>query len=157
MGREYEALVMGTMVAGGLVDEPIGRHPTKRTSMAVSEAGKEAVTHYRVKEKFRAYTYLRLKLESGRTHQIRVHMSHIKHPLVGDNLYGGRPRLPKNASESFVNTLRGFKRQALHAAQLSLTHPTTQEEMTFQAPLPEDFVHLLEEVREDTKINGIDI
>ena len=157
MGREYEALVMGTMVAGGLVDEPIGRHPTKRTSMAVSEAGKEAVTHYRVKEKFRAYTYLRLKLESGRTHQIRVHMSHIKHPLVGDNLYGGRPRLPKNASESFVNTLRGFKRQALHAAQLSLTHPITQEEMTFQAPLPEDFVHLLAEVREDTKINGIDI
>ena len=156
MGREYEALVMGTMVAGGVVDEPIGRHPTKRTSMAVSEAGKEAVTHYRVKEKFRAYTYLRLKLESGRTHQIRVHMSHIKHPLVGDNLYGGRPRLPKHASESFVNTLRGFKRQALHAAQLSLTHPITQE-MTFQAPLPEDFVHLLEEVREDTKINGIDI
>jgi 23S rRNA pseudouridine1911/1915/1917 synthase len=84
-------------------------------------------------------------------------MSHIKHPLVGDNLYGGRPRLPKNASESFVNMLRGFKRQALHAAQLSLTHPITQEEMTFQAPLPEDFVQLLAEVREDTKINGIDI
>lgn len=157
MGREYEALVMGTMVAGGVVDEPIGRHPNKRTSMAVSEAGKEAVTHYRVKEKFRAYTYLRLKLESGRTHQIRVHMSHIKHPLVGDTLYGGRPRLPKHASESFVNTLRGFKRQALHAAQLSLTHPISQEEMTFQAPLPEDFVNLLAEVREDTKINGIDI
>jgi 23S rRNA pseudouridine1911/1915/1917 synthase len=157
MGREYEALVMGTMVAGGLVDEPIGRHPNKRTSMAVSEAGKEAVTHYRVKEKFRAYTYLRLKLESGRTHQIRVHMSHIKHPLVGDTLYGGRPRLPKHASESFVDTLRGFKRQALHAAQLSLTHPISQEEMTFQAPLPEDFVNLLAEVREDTKINGIDI
>lgn len=157
MGREYEALVMGTMVAGGLVDEPIGRHPTKRTSMAVSQAGKPAVTHFRVMEKFRAYTHLRLKLESGRTHQIRVHMSHIKHPLVGDNLYGGRPRLPKNASQEFIETLRGFTRQALHAAQLTLTHPINNELLTFKAPLPADFVHLLEQVRADTAIHGIAI
>jgi 23S rRNA pseudouridine1911/1915/1917 synthase len=157
MGREYEALVMGTMVAGGLVDEPIGRHPTKRTSMAVSEAGKPAVTHFRVIEKFRAYTHLRLKLESGRTHQIRVHMSHIKHPLVGDALYGGRPRLPKHASDKFIDTLRGFTRQALHAAQLSLTHPVSGEALIFKAPLPQDFVELLIQVREDTTIHGIDI
>ncbi len=157
MGREYEALVMGTMIAGGFVDEPIGRHATKRTAMAVRENGKPAVTHYRVKEKFRAYTHLRLKLESGRTHQIRVHMSHINHPLVGDALYGGRPRLPKHASEDFINTLRGFKRQALHAAQLTLMHPISGEEMTFKAPIPEDLVSLLEVVREDTRINGIDI
>jgi 23S rRNA pseudouridine1911/1915/1917 synthase len=157
MGREYEALVMGTMIAGGFVDQPIARHATKRTAMAVREGGKPAVTHYRVKEKFRAYTYLRLKLESGRTHQIRVHMSHINHPLVGDALYGGRPRLPKHASENFITALRGFKRQALHAAQLTLLHPISGEEMTFKAPIPEDFVTLLKEVREDTKINGIDI
>ncbi|WP_229333654.1 23S rRNA pseudouridine(1911/1915/1917) synthase RluD [Glaciecola sp. MH2013] len=157
MGREYEALVMGTMVAGGMVDEPIGRHPTKRTSMAVSQSGKEAVTHFRVIEKFRAYTHLRLKLESGRTHQIRVHMSHIKHPLVGDHLYGGRPRLPKHASEVFIETLRGFNRQALHAAQLSLTHPISAEALIFKAPLPDDFVYLLEQVRADTAIHGIQI
>ncbi|GBL04638.1 ribosomal large subunit pseudouridine synthase D [Glaciecola sp. KUL10] len=157
MGREYEALIMGTMIAGGTVDEPIGRHPTKRTAMAVRETGKEAVTHYRVIEKFRAYTHLRLKLESGRTHQIRVHMAHIKHPLVGDHLYGGRPRLPKNASESFVDTLRGFNRQALHAAQLTLTHPITEEVMTFKAPIPQDFVDLLAGVREDTRINGMEL
>jgi len=157
MGREYEALVMGTMIAGGVVDEPIGRHATKRTAMAVREFGKPAVTHYRVKEKFRAYTHLRLKLESGRTHQIRVHMSHINHPLVGDALYGGRPRLPKNASEHFITAVPAFKRQALHAAQLTLMHPISGEEMTFKAPLPEDFVALLKDVREDTKINGIDI
>lgn len=120
MSREYEAVAMGTMVAGGVVDEPIGRHATKRTHMAVRENGKPAVTHFRVIEKFRAYTHLRLKLETGRTHQIRVHMAHIKHPLLGDPTYSGRPRLPKGASDDFVNTLRGFQRQALHAAQLSL-------------------------------------
>ena len=125
--------------------------------MAVSEAGKPAVTHFRVIEKFRAYTHLRLKLESGRTHQIRVHMSHIKHPLVGDNLYGGRPRLPKHASDKFIDTLRGFTRQALHAAQLSLTHPVSGEALIFKAPLPQDFVELLIQVREDTEIHGIDI
>ncbi|RDV29399.1 23S rRNA pseudouridine(1911/1915/1917) synthase RluD [Alteromonas aestuariivivens] len=153
MSREYEALVMGTMVAGGEVDAPIGRHATKRTLMAVRETGKPAVTHYRVMEKFRAYTHLRLKLETGRTHQIRVHMAYIKHPLVGDPVYGGRPRLPRGASPEFVEALRGFNRQALHAVQLSLFHPETDEWMTWQAPLPDDMVHLIGQVREDTRQN----
>ena len=156
MSREYEALVNGTMVAGGLVDAPIGRHSSKRTHMAVREMGKPAVTHYRVIEKFRAHTHVRLKLETGRTHQIRVHMAYIKHPLVGDPAYGGRLRLPKGSSDEFANTLRGFNRQALHAAQLSLYHPTTDEWMTWQAPLPQDMVALIDSVREDTKIHGID-
>ncbi|GGW85662.1 23S rRNA pseudouridine(1911/1915/1917) synthase RluD [Alteromonas halophila] len=151
MSREYEALVINTMVAGGVVDAPIGRHPTKRTLMAVREFGKPAVTHYRVIEKFRAHTHVRLKLESGRTHQIRVHMAHIKHPLAGDPTYGGRPRLPKGASEDCVATLRGFRRQALHAAQLSLYHPRTDEWMTWQAPLPTDMVSLIDAVRQDTR------
>lgn len=155
MSREYEALIMGTMVAGGFVDEPIGRHPTKRTSMAVRATGIEATTHYRIKEKFRAHTHLRLKLESGRTHQIRVHMAHIRHPLVGDQLYGGRPRMPKAASEAFMQSLRNFKRQALHAAQLSFAHPISEDWLTFNAPLPDDFVQLLADVRADTEIHGI--
>ncbi|MCU7555781.1 23S rRNA pseudouridine(1911/1915/1917) synthase RluD [Alteromonas sp. ASW11-19] len=153
MSREYEALAIGTMVAGGVVEAPIGRHATKRTHMAVREFGKPAVTHYRVIEKFRAHTHLRLKLETGRTHQIRVHMAHIKHPLVGDPGYGGRARLPKGASPELVDHLRGFNRQALHAAQLSLNHPTTGEWMTWQAPLPEDMVALIDAVREDTLAN----
>jgi 23S rRNA pseudouridine1911/1915/1917 synthase len=155
MGREYEAVVLGNMIAGGTVDENIGRHQTKRTLMAVREMGKPAVTHYRIKQKFRAHTHLRLKLETGRTHQIRVHMTHIKHPLVGDIQYGGRPRLPRHASASFVDMLRGFKRQALHAIQLSLTHPTTQETMTWKAPLPEDFESLLKEMRDDLDIHDM--
>lgn len=93
--REYEAVAIGHMTAGGTVDEPISRHPTKRTHMAVHPMGKPAVTHYRIMEHFRVHTRLRLRLETGRTHQIRVHMAHITHPLVGDPVYGGRPRPPK--------------------------------------------------------------
>ena len=157
MSREYEAVALGTMVAGGIVDAPIGRHATKRTHMAVRESGKPAVTHFRVIEKFRAYTHLRLKLETGRTHQIRVHMAHIKHPLLGDQVYGGRPRLPKGASDVFIATLRGFQRQALHAAQLSLFHPETEEWMTWKAPLPQDMQDLLKAVKQDTKENPEDM
>ncbi|GFD70162.1 23S rRNA pseudouridine(1911/1915/1917) synthase RluD [Alteromonas sp. KUL106] len=157
MSREYEAIALGTMVAGGIVDEPIGRHATKRTHMAVREMGKPAVTHFRVIEKFRAYTHLRLKLETGRTHQIRVHMAHIKHPLLGDQVYGGRPRLPKGASEEFITALRGFKRQALHAAQLSLFHPETEEWMTWKAPLPQDMQDMLRAVKKDTEENPQDM
>lgn len=157
MSREYEAVALGTMVAGGIVDAPIGRHATKRTHMAVREMGKPAVTHFRVIEKFRAYTHLRLKLETGRTHQIRVHMAHIKHPLLGDQVYGGRPRLPKGASEEFIGALRGFQRQALHAAQLSLFHPETEEWMTWKAPLPEDMQKLLKAVKKDTEDNPQDM
>ena len=157
MSREYEAVALGTMVAGGIVDAPIGRHATKRTHMAVREMGKPAVTHFRVIEKFRAYTHLRLKLETGRTHQIRVHMAHIKHPLLGDQVYGGRPRLPKGASEAFIGALRGFQRQALHAAQLSLFHPETEEWMTWKAPLPQDMKDLLKAVKQDSLDNPEDM
>ena len=154
--REYEAIANGLMTAGGLVDEPIGRHSTKRTQMAVSFVGRPSVTHYRVMEKFRLHARLRLRLETGRTHQIRVHMSYINHPLIGDPVYGGRPRPPKNATEELREVLRGFKRQALHAAMLSLHHPVTGELMTWHAEIPEDFVKLTEVLREDTKLNATD-
>ena len=152
--REYEAIANGIMTAGGIVDEPIGRHPSKRTHMAVTMSGRPSVTHYRVMEKFRLHTRLRLRLETGRTHQIRVHMAHIAHPLVGDPVYGGRPRPPKNATPTLRESLLGFKRQALHAAMLSLFHPITGEQMTWHADVPEDMVKLTEELREDTNLNG---
>ena len=157
ISREYEAVVYGNLIAGGSIDEPIGRHPTKRTNMAVVQSGKPALTHYRVKQKFRAHTHLRLKLASGRTHQIRVHMAHLRHPLVGDQAYGGRPRLPKAASDIMIETIRGFKRQALHAIQLELEHPITGEWMSFKAPLPDDFVNLLAVLKEDTALNPDDL
>ena len=151
ISREYEAICIGMMVGGGTVDKPIGRHSTKRTAMAVKETGKEATTHYRVIERFREHTHLRLKLETGRTHQIRVHMDYIKHSLVGDQLYGMGLKLPKGATEELVNHLRSFRRQALHAVQLGLFHPLTGEWMSWQAPLPEDLKALLVALREDTE------
>ncbi|OCG22123.1 23S rRNA pseudouridine(1911/1915/1917) synthase RluD [Gilliamella sp. App4-10] len=149
--REYEAVVMGIITAGGMVDQPITRHPTKRTHMAVFPTGKPAVTHYRVMEKYRLHTRLRLRLETGRTHQIRVHMAHIAHPLVGDPLYGGRPRPPKGASESFIQTLRNFDRQALHATMLRLFHPITGDQMEWYAPIPQDMQKLIQALQEDTE------
>ncbi|MGP4036514.1 23S rRNA pseudouridine(1911/1915/1917) synthase RluD [Pantoea agglomerans] len=149
--REYEAVAIGNMTAGGTVEQPISRHSTKRTHMAVHPMGKPAVTHYRIMEHFRAHTRLRLRLETGRTHQIRVHMSHISHPLVGDPLYGGRPRPPKGASEAFITTLRGFDRQALHATMLRLYHPISGIEMEFHAALPQDMVDLIAELKADTE------
>lgn len=155
--REYEAICLGRLTAGGTIDKPIGRHPTKRTNMAVNEFGRESVTHYRVIEKFREHTYIRLRLETGRTHQIRVHMSHIRHPLVGDYQYGGRVKMPKAASDSFAETLRGFKRQALHAAMLRFHHPITGEELSFEAPLPEDFKGLLSAMQSDMEEHKDDL
>ncbi|MCX2191971.1 23S rRNA pseudouridine(1911/1915/1917) synthase RluD [Pantoea agglomerans] len=149
--REYEAVAIGNMTAGGTVEQPISRHSTKRTHMAVHPMGKPAVTHYRIMEHFRAHTRLRLRLETGRTHQIRVHMSHISHPLVGDPLYGGRPRPPKGASEAFITTLRGFDRQALHATMLRLYHPISGIEMEFHAALPQDMVDLIVALKADTE------
>lgn len=154
--REYEAVANGLMTAGGIVDEPIGRHATKRTHMAVTFSGRPSVTHYRVMEKYRLHTRLRLRLETGRTHQIRVHMAHITHPLVGDPVYGGRPRPPKNATPELLTKLRSFKRQALHAAMLSLYHPITGELMTWHADLPDDFVELVELLQRDTKLNAVE-
>ena len=147
--REYEAIASGIMTKGGTVDQPMARHATKRTLMAVHPMGKPAVTHYRIMENYRNYTRLRLRLETGRTHQIRVHMAHIAHPLLGDQTYGGRPRPPKNASEDFMEVLRNFKRQALHAVMLRLAHPITGEMMEWYAPLPDDFVELLNTLKAD--------
>lgn len=154
--REYEAIASGIMTAGGVVDEPIGRHATKRTHMAVTFSGRPSITHYRVMEKFRLHTRLRLRLETGRTHQIRVHMAHITHPLAGDPVYGGRPRPPKNASEELREMLRQFKRQALHAAMLSLYHPITGVKMTWHADIPADMVKLTDMLREDTKLHLVE-
>jgi 23S rRNA pseudouridine1911/1915/1917 synthase len=153
--REYEAICTGNLIGGGCVDKPIGRHPTKRTHMAVNELGKEAVTHYRIAEKFRTSTRIRLRLETGRTHQIRVHMAFLKHALIGDPVYGGRAKPPKDASGILTDALRGFKRQALHAAMLKLAHPITGEVMAFTAPIPNDMVELTECLREDIKLNPI--
>jgi 23S rRNA pseudouridine1911/1915/1917 synthase len=154
--REYRALVVGELVAGGTVDEPIGRHPTQRTRMAVHPTGKPAVTHYRVEEHFRGHTLLEVRLETGRTHQIRVHMAYIRHPVFGDPVYGGRLRLPPRADQPLVEAMRAFKRQALHAFRLGLHHPLTGEEMLFEAELPDDMTQLLELLREDAEAHDWD-
>ncbi|NIR61307.1 MAG: 23S rRNA pseudouridine(1911/1915/1917) synthase RluD, partial [Gammaproteobacteria bacterium] len=136
--REYLALVHGAVIAGGTIEGPIGRHPVDRKRMAVTPKGRPAVTHYRVAERFRDHTLLRVRLETGRTHQIRVHMAQMRHPILGDPLYGGRPRPPKGAGEGLRRALREFRRQALHAARLVLAHPVSGERMSWEAPLPED-------------------
>jgi len=147
--REYQAITQGVLVAGGNVDAPIGRHPTQRTKMAVIHNGKPAITHYRVLERYRAHTHIRVQLETGRTHQIRVHMAHQHYPLVGDPVYGGRLRLPAESSELLKNTLRHFPRQALHAAKLGFIHPSRQEMMEWESPLPQDMLDLLNVLAQD--------
>ncbi|WP_372966293.1 23S rRNA pseudouridine(1911/1915/1917) synthase RluD [Marinobacter sp.] len=151
MGREYEAVVVGSLTGGATVDAPIGRHPQDRKRMAVVSSGKPAVTHYRLIERFAAHTHVRCKLESGRTHQIRVHMTHVRHPLVGDPVYGGRLRLPKGTTEELREVLAAFTRQALHARQLTLDHPETGETLSWDVPLPEDMVHLIEALRKHAR------
>ncbi len=145
--REYRALVVGVLVTGGTVEGAVGRHPVERTRMAVVSGGKPAVTHYRVIERLPAHTFLKVELETGRTHQIRVHLAHIRHPLVGDPLYGGRPRLPKGGTEDQIRALQGFRRQALHAVRLRLTHPVSGQVLEWEAPIPEDFRGLLSALR----------
>ncbi len=147
--REYHALVNGVMTSGGAVDAPIGRHPRQRTRMAVREGGRAAVSHYRVMERLRVHTLVRVMLETGRTHQIRVHMAHIRHPLVGDPVYGGRLRMPPDCGGALREVLRGFRRQALHAARLAITHPQSGERLTWASPLPADMAALLQALRED--------
>jgi 23S rRNA pseudouridine1911/1915/1917 synthase len=142
--REYSAIVYGHMIAGGKVDEPIGRDPKDRVKQAVSESGKEAVTHYRAIERFKSHTHVQAILETGRTHQIRVHLSHVGHSLIGDPMYGGRVRFPKKASEELKEALLNFKRQALHSKKLTLSHPISGEVMSWKAPLPDDMLKLLE-------------
>lgn len=145
--REYLALCVGAMTGGGTVDKPIDRHRTDRLRMAVRADGREAVTHYRLAERFAYHSLLRVILETGRTHQIRVHLAHIGHPLVGDPLYGGRRQLTAGASQAQREALTGFRRQALHAARLSFTHPVTGKTVTVESPLPDDFEALLNILR----------
>ncbi len=147
--REYLAITRGRMTAGGTIDEPIGRHPTDRKRYTVRENGKPAVTHYRVAKRFARHTLVQVKLETGRTHQIRVHMAHIRFPLLGDQVYGGRFQMPPDCSERLEKELRNFKRQALHAAKLGLQHPVTDEYMEWEQPLPEDMTQLLDALAEN--------
>jgi len=149
--RQYLAIVVGALVAGGTADAPIDRHPRDRLKMGVREDGKEAITHYRLRERFRAHTALECRLETGRTHQIRVHMAHLRHAIVGDQLYGGALKLPKGASDELVAALRGFKRQALHAETLEFNHPITGEPVRNTAPAPADMLQLMKALHDDSK------
>jgi 23S rRNA pseudouridine1911/1915/1917 synthase len=146
--REYRAVCNDRLTAGETVDAPIGRHRTQRTRMAVIESGRPAVTHYRVLARFAAHTFIAVRLETGRTHQIRVHLAHRKHALVGDQVYGGRLRIPRGSSEVLAEALRSFKRQALHASDLGFEHPVSGESLQFHAPLPEDLLGLLQVLAE---------
>jgi 23S rRNA pseudouridine1911/1915/1917 synthase len=149
MGREYRAICVGVMTGGGRIDEPIGRHRVDRLRMAVRGDGRSAVTHYRILERFRAHTLVEVRLETGRTHQIRLHLSHLKYPIVGDPVYGGRFARPRGASDELVATLRAFRRQALHAASLSFDHPRTGRRREFSSAPPEDFQGLVAALRAD--------
>ncbi|MDH5764865.1 MAG: 23S rRNA pseudouridine(1911/1915/1917) synthase RluD [Gammaproteobacteria bacterium] len=147
--REYRAIVLGVMTAGGTVEQAIGRNPRDRKRQAVREDGKEAITHYRVIQRFRGHTLIKVNLETGRTHQIRVHMAHIHYPLVGDQVYGGRLKFPRGASEPLKLALRQFQRQALHAGRLALVHPVTGKKMSWKADLPDDMCNLLQALEQD--------
>ena len=153
--RVYQAVVSGVMTAGGRIEAPIGRHPLDRKRMAVVANGKPAVTHYRVVRRFRAHTQLWLKLETGRTHQIRVHLAQLRYPLVGDPVYGGRRQPPAGLNERCLAVIRAFPRQALHAARLALTHPGSGERLAWEAELPTDMRELLTALAEDAAQPGI--
>lgn len=147
--REYRALVNGRLTAGGTVDKPIGRHPKHRLKMAVNPNGKEAITHYRVLERYRQHSLLKVNLETGRTHQIRVHLAYVRHPILGDATYGGRPTLPPRSDDLLIQAIRGFKRQALHACRLGFRHPTTGEAVYWEAEMPDDMLHLISCLKDD--------
>lgn len=147
--RFYQGLVYGHIIAGATINEPIGRHPKHRTQMAVIVSGKSAITHYRVIEKFEHFTHLQIELETGRTHQIRVHMTHMGHPLIGDKTYRARNLFPKGLSQELTHALRQLKRQALHASKLIITHPVSHEVMTFTSSLHEDFKSFLQLLKKD--------
>ncbi len=145
--RVYDAVVTGVPVAGGTVDEPIGRHQVDRKRMSVSDRGKTAITHYRIAEKFTRHCHIRVKLETGRTHQIRVHMAHVQYPLVGDTVYGGRKKIPAGVSDLVKTTVVKFPRQALNASELGIEHPASGEEMRWSVALPDDMTELLNTLR----------
>jgi 23S rRNA pseudouridine1911/1915/1917 synthase len=152
--REYDAIATGVLVAGGTVTAPLGRHARDRKRQAVIEnGGKEAITHYRVLKRFRAHTHIRCLLETGRTHQIRVHMAHIRHPLLGDPVYGGRFKKPAGASAALIELAKNFPRQALHARRLELRHPRRDELLKWEAPLPADMRGLLAALATDAEEN----
>ncbi len=156
VGREYDAVCVGAMTGGATVDAPMGRHPRQRKKMAVvAQGGKHAVTHYRVAQRFAHHTHITVRLETGRTHQIRVHLAHRHYPLVGDPVYGGRPRIPAGASQALVDALRRFPRQALHARRLQLIHPRDTREMTFDCPLPADMQELLAVMSAEDPVDGL--
>ncbi len=154
--REYQAIVYGVLTGGGMVDQPIGRHPRDRIKMAVRENGREAITHYRLLQRFREHSHIKVQLETGRTHQIRVHMSHLRHPIVGDPIYAGRHRVPAGAQLELVEFLQAFKRQALHAWRLSFIHPESGEEVSYEAPLPADMQQLLSLLQTDMQAHEAD-
>ncbi|MEO7206691.1 MAG: 23S rRNA pseudouridine(1911/1915/1917) synthase RluD [Steroidobacteraceae bacterium] len=156
MSRNYQAVCTGVMTGGGTIDAPIGRNRSDRLRMAVRESGKPAVTHYRVIERFRAHTYLSVQLETGRTHQIRLHLSHLRYPIVGDPVYGGRLTQPRGAAQAFLETLRAFKRQALHAASLGFDHPRTGKRLALNSPVPDDFAQLLLALRDDARVTELE-
>ena len=151
ISRNYLAVCNGVLTGGGTIDEPIGRHPVDRKRMCVRPEGKPAITRYTVKERFAAHTYISVVLETGRTHQIRVHFAHRRHALLGDQTYGGRLALPAGASDAVVTMLRNFRRQALHATKLEFVHPISGEEMRLEAEPPDDFQSVLRTLREDSK------
>jgi 23S rRNA pseudouridine1911/1915/1917 synthase len=150
IARHYLAVCKGVLTGGGTIREPIGRHPVDRKRQSVQQSGKDAVTHYTVKERFSAFTYVNVKLETGRTHQIRVHFAHRRYALVGDQVYGGRLALPKGASEELIQLLRHFKRQALHATKLAFEHPVSGEAMEFEVDPPKDLLLLIDAMRGST-------
>ncbi len=152
VSRHYLAICKGVLTGGGTINEPIGRHSTDRTKMSIRNDGRPAVTHFTVRERFRAHSYIDVKLDTGRTHQIRVHFAHRRHGLLGDSTYGGRLALPAGASPQLIEALRGFKRQALHASRLRLSHPTSGTELEVEAPVPEDLVTLITVLRVDNAI-----
>ena len=151
ISRHYLAVCNGVLTGGGTIDAPIGRHPVDRRKMSIRDDGKPAVTHYRVRERFRAHTYIKVELETGRTHQIRVHLAYRRHPLLGDATYGGRLQLPGGATDVLVQALRNFRRQALHATRLSFAHPTTGDTVDVECEPPPDLAELLHILREDAQ------
>ena len=147
--REYQAIISGTIIAGGTIDKPVGRHPRHRTRMAVIETGKPAITHYRIITKYRAYTHIKVQLETGRTHQIRVHMAWLGHPIVGDPVYSGRSKIPKGINNELTSIIKSFPRQALHASALEFRHPDSGKTVNFEAALPEDMENLIKALKKN--------
>ena len=142
--RIYQAFTVGKIEKSGKIEAPIGRHPKNRQKQAIIDSGREAISHYKVIESFGSYSHVEVSLETGRTHQIRVHMNHLGFPLIGDPLYGRRRRFAKNTHQKLREIIESFPRQALHAAQLSFIDPATTKEVSFQSKLPSDLVELRE-------------